>query len=381
MTELDFVIKNGHVVDPSQGIDQVMDIAILDDKIVALPDAYTAVRTIDAEGCYVTPGLIDCHAHVYRRGSGVCVNPEYMLATGVTACMDAGSAGSANFEAFYTDTVIPSQVKIKSYLNMYGSGQADTNIVEKFDIPEYKPKDIRRIVNKYRDNILGLKIRQSEGVAVNLEAFDYTVKLAGELGVGVCVHVSKPLNPIPEIANRLRKDDIFCHCYMDVGQDNIFDKDTGRIKECILEARARGVLFDAANGKMNFNIKCCQKALEQGFTPDFIGTDWTKDKYNCSPYAKSLTFVMAKYLQLGMSLSDVLKCVTVNPARLMGLEGQIGTLAPGACADVAIFKLADKRVRHLDFDSNEFFTDKLLVPQMVFSDGEPAFCQADFGLI
>ena len=90
---------------------------------------------------------------------------------------------------------------------------------------------------------------------------------------------------------------------------------------------------------------------------------------------------MAKYLQLGMSLSDVLKCVTANPARLMGMEGQIGTLAPGACADVAIFKLADKRVRHLDFDSNEFFTDKLLVPQMVFSDGEPAFCQADFGLI
>ena len=138
--------------------------------------------------------------------------------------------------------------------------------------------------------------------------------------------------------------------------------------------------MDAANGRMNFSIDVCKKALEQGFYPDLIASDWTDDKYNLSDTGKSLTFVLAKYLELGMPLMEVIRCVTETPAKCMGMEGQIGTLRPGAYADVAVFRMADKKAVHRDCNGVAFETGRLLIPQLVFVDGEPAFCQADFGL-
>lgn len=376
---IDICIKNGRVVDPYTGMDQVADIAVSNGRIVPSVPGATCGNIIDASGCFVFPGLIDFHAHVFRGGSAVSVRPEYLLATGVTSCVDAGTAGPCNFEAFYRNTVIPSQVRIKSYLNMYSYGQPDYGINEWFAVEAFQPEKIRRLAEQYRDNILGLKIRMSEGVAADRSALDFTVKLAEELGIGVCVHVSKPLYSLAEMAGQLRAGDIFCHVYQDVGRDNIFDNQ-GRVKQEILDARSRGVIFDAANGKMNFNIKACQRATSQGFWPDVISSDWLSDKYNVSPYTKNLMFIVSKYLKLGMPLMDALACVTSTPARLMGMEGKIGTLQEGAAADIAIFRTVKKRARHLDFDGNEFETDELFVPQMVICGGEFAFCQADFAL-
>ncbi|GKI13573.1 metallo-dependent hydrolase [Oscillospiraceae bacterium] len=381
MTKIDLLIQNGRVVDPARGLDAVADIAIINNRIVDLPAEYEAAHVVDAAGCYVFPGLIDFHCHLFRAGSGVSVRPDYLLATGVTAAVDAGTAGCSNFEAFYASTVVPSQVRIKSYINMYGTGQSDYNIMDRFRVEDYRPQAIARMVDRYRDNILGLKIRMSEGVAENMEALDATIALAGELGVGVCVHVSKPLVPLNEIADRLRPGDIFCHVYQNVGIDNIFEADTGKVKQSIWKARERGVILDAANGKMNFNITCCKEAVAQGLWPDVVASDWLSDKYNYSPYTKNLMFILTKYLELGMPLQQALATVTATPARLMGMEGRIGTLAAGAYADVAIFKRVEKTVRHLDFDGTPFETHQLFIPQMVLSDGEFAFCQADFALV
>ena len=126
--------------------------------------------------------------------------------------------------------------------------------------------------------------------------------------------------------------------------------------------------MDAANGRMNFSIDVCRKSLEQGFYPDIIASDWTGDKYNMSNTAKNLPFVMTKYLELGMPLKEVLRCVTETPAKVMNMEGKIGTLKPGAFADVAIFKMIDKKAIHKDCKNEVFETHKLFVPQMVFAD-------------
>ena len=104
--KLDFVIKNGHVVDPAQGIDQKMDIAVKDNRIVSLPAEYECVREVDASGCYVFPGLIDYHAHVYGNGSNCGVHADYLLATGVTAAVDPGTAGSSNFDSLDRKSVV-----------------------------------------------------------------------------------------------------------------------------------------------------------------------------------------------------------------------------------------------------------------------------------
>lgn len=378
--KLDFVIKNGHIVDPAQNIDQVMDIAIKDNHIVAFPDEWECDKVVDASGCYVFPGLIDFHAHVYGNGSNCAVHADYLLATGVTSAVDPGTAGSSNFNSFYAGTVLASKVRIKSYICMYGSGQIDYNIIEKFDRAEYRPQDIKKMVERYKDNILGVKIRMSKGVATGIDAMDATRELADELGIGICVHTSNPVTPLKEVADRLKAGDIYCHCYHGWGDETILDEN-GKVKDFILDARKRGVLMDAANGRMNFSIDVCRKSLEQGFYPDIIASDWTGDKYNMSNTAKNLPFVMTKYLELGMPLKEVLRCVTETPAKVMNMEGKIGTLKPGAFADVAIFKMIDKKAIHKDCKNEVFETHRLFVPQMVFADGEPAFCQADFALM
>lgn len=382
--KLDILIKNGRVIDPLNNVDKIADIGIVENKIVSLENqagGYEAdsIKVVDADGCYVFPGLIDFHVHVFRSGSGVSVRPDYLLATGVTAAVDAGTAGTANFEAFYNSTVVPSQVRIKSQVNAWPGGQIDYGLAERFDIPSIRTGKIIRMVEKYRDNIIGIKLRMSEGVAWDESVLSHTIAIAGELGISVNVHVSKPMMALKDIASLLRKDDIFCHIYQNAGRDNLFDQ-RGKIKQEILEARERGVIFDAANGKMNFNINTCKRAIDQGFWPDIISSDWLEDKYNYSPHTKNLMFIVEKYLTLGMPLMDAMACVTSTPARLMGMEHKIGTLQPGAFADVAIFKVIDKEATHLDFEGTPFITKQLFVPQMVISDGEIAFCQADFAL-
>lgn len=378
--KLDFYIKNGHVLDPYTKKDEICDIGIIGNKIVDVPDYFECDKVIDAEGCFVFPGLIDFHTHIFHSGSNVSVRPDYLLSTGVTSTVDAGTAGPVNFESFYLNEISNSQIRIKSFLNVWGCGQLDFNIIENFDSTQFNANKIKKIVEKYKENILGLKIRMSEGVAKDKEALDFTIKLAEELNISVCVHVSKPLYLLSEMVGQLRKGDIFCHVYQNVGKDNIFDNE-GEIKKEILEARKRGVIFDAANGKMNFNIEICKNAIKKNFLPDIISSDWLSDKYNYSAHAKSLTYILAKYLELGIPLMEVMEKVTSNPAKLMNMQDKIGTLKEGAYADIAIFKIINKEVKHLDFDNNEFTTNKLFVPQMVFSNGEIAFCQADFALI
>ena len=146
----------------------------------------------------------------------------------------------------------------------------------------------------------------------------------------------------------------------------------------MLEARKRGVIFDAANGRGNFGVDTARRALAAGFLPDIISSDLTLDKFNIPPYAKNLLFVMAKYRTLGMELMDILRAVTAVPARIMGMEGKIGTLKPDA--DIVILKQKDLSFTQKDFRDEELTSHELLVPQMTMCAGEINFCQSDFFL-
>src|SRR5690606_41844811 len=71
------LIKGGHVIDARNGVNGVRDVAIADGKIAAVSadiPASEAARVVDAQGLYVTPGLIDIHAHVYW---GTAPNSQY----------------------------------------------------------------------------------------------------------------------------------------------------------------------------------------------------------------------------------------------------------------------------------------------------------------
>lgn len=384
--QADYIIKNGYIADPSQDLEGIGDIAVRGSYIIDNSGAWTeSEHIIDASGCIVAPGLIDFHTHVFAQGSGFGLHPDLMAAQGTTAAVDAGTAGCANFEAFYSTSVIPSVVRMKSFLNLYSGGQFDSKFTEDFNPALYNADRIERIIDKYRENILGLKVRISRGIVPDDQGADYlkkAVELAETLGrrskteLKVCVHATNSPVSAGELADCLRPGDIFCHCYHG-GQNNIILPD-GSVDPGVMEARKRGVIFDAANGRGNFSLAVAKQALAEGFLPDIISSDLTADKFNMPPYAKNLPVVLSKYLTLGMKKIDVFRAATSTPAKHMGMEGQIGTLSPGAYADITIIKEKTMPVRHRDSNGVEMTGNTLLVPVMTFCSGQIQYCSTDF---
>lgn len=384
----DYVIKNGRVIDPATNTDKVQDVVVCNNRIAdARGEKVTCGHVIDAAGCIVAPGLVDFHTHIFYDGSGIGIKPDMMIPQGTTAAVDAGTAGAANFRAFYHASVEPSLVKIKSFLTVYSGGQLDPKLCEDFNPALYNYDRIVRVVDQYRDNILGLKIRISKGVVPDAKGLDYlkaavelAEKLNAQLGtkLAVCVHTTNSPMSAGELAGCLRAGDIFCHCFQGSGNNLVLAD--GSIDSGVLEARKRGVIFDAANGKGNFGIATAKKALAKGFLPDIISSDLTNDKFNMPPYDKNLVTVLSKYLTLGLDLMTILRAATATPAKVMGLEGQIGSLQPGAYADVVILKEKPVSLVHKDFKDDELPGKVLLVPQMTMCSGEIQFCQNDFWL-
>lgn len=383
--KVDYIIKNGRVIDPSQNLDSVQDIYIKNSRIVSKNETVECEHIIDAEGCIVTPGWIDFHTHLFREGSNICINPDMMISQGTTAAVDAGSAGSATYEAFYKSVIAQSMIRVKAFLTLYSGGQLDPKLLEDFNPDLYNLDKIERIAERHHDDLLGFKIRISRGVVPDNKGMDYlkaVVDLANIIGekVGrnlrVCVHTTNSPISAGELASALRKGDIFCHCFQGAGNTIVLDD--GSIDPGILEARKRGVIFDSANGKGNFGVRTGEKALKAGFKPDIISTDLTVDKFNMPPYCKNLPTLISKYLTMGMTLDDIIRCVTETPAKIMGLEGKIGTLKDGAFANVTIVKSKQVKITHKDFKEDEIVGDVLLVPQMTIIDGEIQYCQTDF---
>ena len=388
--KVDYIIRNGHVYDPLNGVNEIRDVYVKNMHIVDPKGEDVECKAdfiIDATGKIVTPGLIDFHTHLFHEGSSICIHPDMMIAQGTTSAVDAGSAGTSTYSAFYKSVIAQSQVRVKGFLTVYGGGQLDPKLCEDFNPALFNVEKMERVIEANKDNILGLKIRLSKGVVPDETGADYlraVVKLADELNeklgtsLRVCVHTTNSPVPAGELAECLRPGDIFCHCFQGAG--NTIVGEDGTIDPRILEARKRGVIFDAANGKGNFGIKTAQAALAAGFLPDIISTDLTVDKFNMPPYAKNLPLVISKYLALGMDLMTILERVTVVPARLMGMEGKIGTLQEGAFADIAIFELKEKEYIQKDFCDDEILCGQILVPQLTMIDGEIQYCQSDFYL-
>lgn len=379
--KIDTIIKNGRVLDPADNIDEVRDIGIDSGMIVKIREGDEAVQTIDAEGSYVLPGLIDFHIHAFGAGSGWGIaEPDLLLSTGVTSAVDAGSAGCTNYNALHNLVVNSSMVRMKTMLNVYNGGTLDMQFDEILDPDRFHIKMIRKTIMEYGNEIIAIKIRFAKSIAgdYGLAALDRAVDIAEELELPLCVHITDPPCTQSDIAKRLRKGDIMCHIFHGRGE-TILDSD-GNIQEDILKAKERGVLFDVAHGNTNFSFRVIREALREEFKPDVISTDMCRDKLNISVKTKSLVQVMSLYLNMGLQLKEVVKAVTEVPAGLMGMTGKIGTLREGAYGDVAIVKLKDMEYLTEDYEREVFVNRQMFIPQMTIVGGEIAFCQQDFNL-
>lgn len=344
MTEIDAarfdtIIKGGEVIDPAGGLGGRHDVAITDGRIVEVAadlDPDSAREVIDASGQYVAPGFIDLHTHVYWGVTYWGIEPDPVAArSGVTTWLDVGSAGAYSFPGFREYIVNRSKSRVYSLLNLSAIGLIAPTY--EFSNPDYCDVDLAAaIVEANRDVILGIKARidrettRGVGIAPLIQART----LADRLGLPLMVHIGQGPPTIAEVGPHLRPGDILTHCF--TGYDMRIIDNQGQMLPEIKALHDQGLVLDIGHGTGSFSFETAEALLNQGILPDVISTDIHQVSIQGPMFDMPVT--LSKFLNLGMSLPEVIACVTSKPAAILR-KPELGTLEPGSPADLALFRI------------------------------------------
>lgn len=376
---MNFLIQNGMIYDPVSHRLKKGDVALADGRIAAPEDGAGYRQVIDAEGCLVMPGLIDYHVHYFLNGTENGVNPDAAsFCNGITTAVDGGSCGAGSYELYRRSVMAQSEVRILNYLLVASGGQACDRYPENLDPAYFDEEKILSLFAQYPDNLVALKTRISNGIVtpeMARRSLERTVEIAEKAKVPVVVHVTDCALPLDELASFLRAGDVICHIYQGRGENTCLGAD-GKVLPGLLEARKRGVLFDASNGRSNFDLEICRSAVGQGFVPDIISSDNNTSSFFLQPL-HTLPRILSKFLDFGMPLEDVLDTATRAPAEKIGMP-ELASMAVGTPADVCILRLKKKEVPYCDINGHHFTGTQVLVPMMTFKGGKCVYCQADF---
>lgn len=344
------VIKGGHVIDPKNNIDVITDIAINEGKIVQVAnniDASKATQVVQAKGMYVTPGLIDIHAHVffgtepdhYLSNGLVAVVPDgFTFRAGVTTVVDAGGAGWKSFPEFKKNIIDNSQTRVLSLLNIVGEGMRGGAYEQNTNDMDAKLSAF--VAKQYKNYIVGFKVAHFSGP--EWIPVDRAVEAGRQANLPVMIDFggNTPPLPIEELyMKHLRPGDIYTHTYALLEgnvRETVVDEVNGKVKPFIWDAQKRGIIFDVGYGGASFNFTQAIPAIKAGFYPNTISTDLHTGSMNTS--MKDQLSVMSKFLLMGMDLKAVIKASTWAPAQVIKHE-ELGNLSVGAIADIAILSL------------------------------------------
>ena len=274
----DLVLKGGRVLDPAQGLDKVTDIAFSGGKVAAIGDNLQGKDIRPVAGRIVVPGLIDLHTHVYWGGTSLGVEAELLARTGgVTTSIDAGSAGPGNFHGFRRHVIETSPVRILPFLNVAFPGifafSKTVMVGECQDMRLIDPREAVRVGLEHKDLILGIKVRVGKSASGDSGDMPLHIALdvAEELGLPLMAHLDAPPPARHEVVPFLRKGDILTHCFRPFPNAPVAPD--GKVRDEILKARERGVIFDIGHGGGSFGFGTTRKMLAAGFLPDVISSD------------------------------------------------------------------------------------------------------------
>ena len=370
------LVKGGHVIDPKNGIDGVMDVAVRDGKIARVEasiDPSSAARVVDASGLYVVPGLIDLHAHVFygteedaylSNGSSAVMPDVHSFRSGQTTLVDVGGAGWRNFPLFKSQVIDRSRTRVLSFLNIVGSGMRGEPMEQ--DLADMDAKLTAMRIKQHPDLIVGVKVAHYSGP--DWDPVTRSVEAGREAGVPVMVDFGRNTPPLRDLLlTRLRPADILTHTYAHVTGREPIVGDDGRLKPFVLEARKRGVLFDVGHGGGSFAYAQAVPATEQGFFPDVISTDLHTGSMNSG--MKDILNTMSKFLNLGMPLTDVIRANTATAAKVIQ-KPDLGHLGVGAEADLAVLNLRRGSFGFIDTRGGKATGDRKLECELTVKGGQ-----------
>ena len=367
-----FVLKGGHVVDPSQGLDRVADIVVEESKVAAIgfdsAPAPEGAEIVDVSGHYVSPGWFDIHIHAY--GTLGFANPDSIgIKQGVTSYVDAGGPGIGVMEEFVA--LLDGQTVTDLYAGPYirpmgiiGAQFIEGDIRSLMNFPVAQWVDFMAehpgLVRYLKVAALGtygtgpLKMAKGQAEIIG-------VPLYGHIGE----YQHQPADPcVYEIFNISQPGDIITHVYH--ANDGPVLDDDGRVFPVVRDALRRGVIFDVGFGAFNFGWDVAEKCFAQDLRPHIISSDL--QQFNVLGPVKSLANILGIFLHLGMSVAEVIETITIVPAKVLGLD-TVGSLAPGMPADITVFDIEDGEFEAMDTYAETRTVNRRFAPVLAFKDG------------
>lgn len=360
----DLLLRHARLVD-----DTVSDIAVKDGKIAALGEITDpALKTVDLRGeCYVSAGWIDSHVHCYPKSPIYHDQPDNIgIATGVTTVVDAGSTGADDIDDFYTLTR-EATTDVYALLNISRVGLIAQN--ELANMANIDADAVKQAVQRHPDFIVGLKARMSSSVVgengiTPLASAKTMQHQNGDLPL--MVHIGNNPPDLDDIAERLTAGDIITHCYN--GKPNRILTPEGELRASVTRAISRGVRLDVGHGTASLSFAVAKRAISLGILPHTISSD-IYCRNRISGPVHSLANVMSKFLAIGMSLPQVIECVTASAADGLRLKNK-GRLQVGLDADLTLFTLKRQPAVLVDAENDSLQAEQLLVPLAAIRAGK-----------
>ncbi|MBR2668822.1 MAG: hypothetical protein IKE36_03390 [Solobacterium sp.] len=343
-----YLIKNGTLLSILNGEEKHADILVEDGIVTKIAENIEAAgaEVIDAEGAYVCVGWLDSHCHFANFG----INPlDDLLRQGITYALDLGSMGPENYEEFRKELLWRSDLRFMSYLHISRRGCGGTPNRTDFDSPDDIDREaVIAMANKYRDELVGLKARIDDKFCFDpVYVMEQLRSLADELHMTIAVHAPRSRIGIEKLLTYMKKGDVLCHTL--AGNSDVMkvvDED-GKIKQCVLDARERGVIFDLSHGTNAYSYDTAEAAWKAGFFTDTISTDLHGGNIN------GPVFNMGVILTKVRGLTNkpwwwILNKAIAEPVRLQGLKGKETDIHEGMKADMTIFKIEEGEFTYLD---------------------------------